>query len=68
MTQLKFKPYCTVCGSKTKSETCSDQCKWKLEKIRSIIQTQKESESDGIFRKWDEKTVKDFNRIQEIIG
>jgi len=63
-----YKDYCIVCGKDCKAETCTDRCKWRLEKVRSIIKTQKETESGGIGRKWNDKTIRDFNKIQEIIG
>jgi len=59
--------YCIICGTKTESETCSSTCKDMLSSVRDSIELRKYIESQGV-KEYNEKTIKDFNRIQDIIS
>lgn len=67
MKQHKFKPYCIMCGNPTKSETCSDECRVKLRKLHNAIDNRIVMEKMGA-KQYDERTIRDFNKIQDIIG
>ena len=65
--QPKFKPSCILCGNPTKEETCSDNCDVKLQKIRNAIDNRIAIERLGE-KQYDERTIREFNKIQNIIG
>lgn len=67
MKQPKFKPYCIMCSNAATDETCSDNCKDKLQKIRNAIASRILTERSGV-KKYDQKTIREFNKIQEIIS
>jgi len=59
--------YCVICGVETKAETCSQEHRIKLEKIRFTINEQKGIEKQGKVG-WNLATVHKFNKLQELIG
>ena len=59
--------YCIICSKECDNDTCSENCANKLDKITFTIKEKKKSEQFGT-RQWDQKTIRDFNKIQSIIG
>lgn len=70
MKQIKFKPYCVVCGkkfNKSGAVACSGHCWSSLSKVREVIKGRIEGEKNGI-KLSPEKVSRDFNTIQDYLG
>ena len=58
--------FCVVCGDKCEDETCSDRCKGILVFLRQSIKDRIKEEKKGA-KNYDEKTIRQFNKVQDAI-